>query len=96
MSNETKLQNYNGYANRATWNLSLWVGNDENLYRRACEAVDKVGSRGKITDKWTKAFFSVELENRFGTNETPDGYSTDDPDIDWTELATVLRELADC
>jgi hypothetical protein len=86
---------YNGFTNRATWNLSLWVSNDENLYNRAFAAVDKMVGDGKmITDEWTKAFFTIELENRFGTSSTPDGYSANDPAIDWSQLSSALREFS--
>ena len=27
---------YNGYKNYAQWNQSLWLNNDEGLYRKAC------------------------------------------------------------
>ena len=30
---------YNGYKNYAQWNQSLWISNDEGLYRKACHLV---------------------------------------------------------
>jgi hypothetical protein len=46
---------YNGWKNRATWNVALWIGNDEGLYNLAKECRDyadfvrKIGG-GKTPD----------------------------------------------
>jgi len=34
------MSEYNGWANRDTWNLALWVGNDPGLYAAACDYVE--------------------------------------------------------
>ena len=99
---ETETSNstsdYNGWANRATWNVSLWISNDENLWDAACRAVDLLQRRGtlseSVTPTWAKSFACVEFENRFGIRETPDGYSLTDENIDWSAIADMIKELA--
>ena len=38
----TRSTPYNGWKNWATWNVALWLGNDEGLYRAAREEVDRL------------------------------------------------------
>lgn len=60
---------YNGHHCWNCWNVSLWIGNDEGLYRLALECIDSRDRNGKPRnlDGATRAF----LRNMDG--KTPDG-----------------------
>lgn len=59
---------YNGHASYNAWNVSLWINNDEGLYRTALDHVRNCsGSRKKAAQNMLD-----ELEE-FGIHKTPDG-----------------------
>jgi hypothetical protein len=72
--------------------------NDENLYDAAAQAVDFLTRHGKLseslTPSWAKAFATVEFAARYGKPETPDGIQTNDPKIDWSAIANMIKELS--
>lgn len=74
-----KTAEYNGWANHATWNVALWINNDEGLYRMAQDYTDY--------DSF------VEGLREFGMTETPDGVSLTDPSLDIAELDDMFAEL---
>lgn len=59
------MAKYNGYANRSQWNQSLWINNDEGLYRLALSCVDYTQNREEA--------INLFLE-RVDISHTPDGY----------------------
>ncbi len=70
---------YNGWTNYATWNVALWIGNDEGLYdlARTCPHYD-----------------SVQRNLReLGIRETPDGVAYNDSELDVDELDAMIAEL---
>jgi hypothetical protein len=44
------INSYNGHKNWAHWNVSLWLNNDETLYRRM-RTLCQVYDRAKAADK---------------------------------------------
>lgn len=79
---------YNGWENYETWNVFLWISNDEGLYQiaRFCknyqEFIDHMRSLG----------FESGIESGIGY-ETPDGVKWNDPEIDVDEINEHWDEL---
>jgi hypothetical protein len=73
---------YNGYANYKTWNVSLFLSSDENLYNMV-----------KHYDNWAKV---KEVLLEVGITKTSDDVSFDDVQIDTNEIDEMLAELQVC
>ena len=75
---------YNGWANRSTWNVVLWMNNDEPIY---LWMLDTFGRRYiPIVAKDAKWFISKV----WPSGVTPDGDSL--KDVDWSEVADAINE----
>ena len=74
---------YNGYKNYETWNVSLWIQNDEGLYSlaRRCSTY--------------QAFVDTlrELEPAPIAFQTPDGVAWNDSGLDTAELDEIIASL---
>ena len=73
---------YNGYKNRATWNVAMWIGNDETLYRM----VINYGKEVNYKDFATNYLVYVSAG-------TPDGVAWLDESLDFDALDELLEEL---
>ena len=67
-------QTYNGWTNYQTWNVVLWIQNDEQLYN--------------LVNEFEIACYEDLLDVLYdcGSKETPDGVKWTDPKINRAEI----------
>lgn len=71
------MADYNGWSNRATWNVSLWLNNDEGCYHELCRAVrhaHNVEDLAKRIEQLSRDIWPAGV--------TPDSDPLDDADFD--------------
>ena len=76
---------YNGWANYETWNVALWIGNDEGLYSIASEFAQQGQTYGDL----------VYYLKECGITQTPDGVEYDFTYLDGIRLNEMMEELND-
>lgn len=74
---------YNGYANYQTWNVCLWIANDEGLYTFAKCYANYEGFRDGIREICYRGSLGYE---------TPDGVSWHDSAIEMQEMRNFWEE----
>ena len=78
------MDSYNGWKNRQTWNVALWINNDESLYRIATGYV-----------KQAKRISYISFVQYAGLQGycTPDRIKYDGTRLDYKALTEMLEEL---
>ena len=76
---------YNGWKNKATWNVALEIGNNEGMYRAACQFMRKYNGRAPYA-----AFIrSHGMED----DRTTDGFKFASTRVCYRELNEMMKEL---
>ena len=80
---------FNGWTNWETWNASLWINNEEPMYRLAQDYVEQARRFGQ---RISYDALIPALECRFG-QMTPDGCRWMDGKINTDEMDEMLSEM---
>lgn len=79
------MQAYNGYSNYPTWDVALWIDNEEGLYHQRLELIQACGdvyeASQALKDWYNEAFPPPE------TGPIADIYGFAMDHVDWHELA---------
>jgi hypothetical protein len=73
------MADYNGWSNRATWNVSLWLNNEEGTYNELQRLTRHAASAEALAGK------IEELCKAIWGDKTPDGDALSQ--VDWQEIA---------
>ena len=78
---------YNGYANYETWNVALWIQNDEYLYNTAKACVEFCGDNDTPYEKFIRCMMNIDRDI------TRDNVRWDSDAVDLEEINEVLNDL---
>jgi hypothetical protein len=89
-SRAMERETYNGWKNRQTWNIALWISNDEPIYRIAKEYAVDARKRGKRV-RYSHFIRRAGLQH----DRTPDGISYSGTRLDYRALDSMIEELGE-
>ena len=84
-------ETYNGWANYETWNVALWIGNDEFLYNTAKACVEFCSEDETPWAKFVRCMTDGQIGRMLGS--TKDGVRWDDEAINEEEMIEMMQEL---
>jgi hypothetical protein len=78
---------YNGHPSKGHWNVALWIGNDEPIYRFAMDCI--AGAKAKNAARWV-AIAAHRFLAVYGEEKTPDGFK-----YTTARVRAALRDLGE-
>lgn len=83
------LEKYNGWKNYETWNVALWIMNDQDFYHTAL----KFKNCKKPYREFYRQVKTFGTALRFPLQNTPDNISWNYPELDFDALNELVRSL---
>ena len=74
-------EKYNGWHDWTTWNVALWINNEEPIYNIAKDCNDYID-------------FLFEMQAMCGFYSTPDGADYGEANLD--EMNELIKEISEC
>ena len=81
----------NGWANYETWNVALWIGNDEFLYNAAKACVEYCSDNETPWDKFQRCMMEGQIGSFLG--KTGDGVKWNNEKIDGPAINEMMKDL---
>jgi len=89
MTTTSTLPTYNGWATYETWNVSLWMQNNQFLYNTAKACVEYCGDNETPYEKFIRCMSNGEMYT------TRDNVRWDSVAVDHDEINEMMAEFVD-
>ena len=76
-----KKEKFNGWSDWTTWNVALWINNEETIYNIAKDCNDYID-------------FLFEMQAMCGFYSTPEGADWGEANLD--EMNELIEEISEC
>ena len=76
-----KKEKFNGWSDWTTWNVALWINNEETIYNIAKDCNDYID-------------FLFEMQAMCGFYSTPDGADYGEANLE--EMNELIKEISEC
>lgn len=83
---------YNGWSNRETWVMNLWLTNDEYMYsalQQVVKASVSIGEQAEELEDWVRSEYGLD---GLGASVVSDLIGTSLGRIDWFEIVQSNQE----
>lgn len=87
----TYKHEYNGWKNYQTWNVALWLDNDEPTYRMMQEYLKEIALKPNAKPRYIRLVYRLGLD----TSKTGDGVSYIQTRLSYKQLNAMLQEQVD-
>lgn len=89
---EATISTYNGWTNRETWVVNLWLTNEECHYYELCSIIKNFDETYKQAEE-LEAYVQFTLEGNEQVGLVSDLRSTSLGRVDWHEIAESNQEV---
>lgn len=86
-------ETYNGWKNYETWNVALWIGNDEGLYSMAKTCRHSLSPYHSFADSLRDFADPKDHTIHQIAFETPDNVAWNDSGLDIEALNEMIKDL---
>lgn len=88
LESQTESTEYNGWTNRETWMVNLWLTNDECYYEELCSIIKNFGTSEQPEEIKQYVHWIIDIDE---ANMTSDLLSTSLARVNWYEIAENNR-----
>lgn len=81
------MSTYEGWKNRSTWNVSLWLNNEFSIYQEAVAFMKDY--------KGERPYIDFCRDSGLDSQKTPDKIKWISGELDYAELNAMMKELVE-